>query len=92
MNAVMSGGMVLVGAAEHADQFAAVASFHGSNLATDASISPVNFVPKLQAEVYIAATDNDPHYPQDMASRFEGKLVRAGVSYRVQTYVGASHG
>ncbi|MGI4982350.1 MAG: dienelactone hydrolase family protein [Janthinobacterium lividum] len=88
----MGGGMAIVSAATHPDRFAAVASFHGGNLASDAPTSPHRFVSTLQAEVYIAAAENDPYYPADMAERFERALTDAGVRHRAEEYAGAAHG
>jgi carboxymethylenebutenolidase len=88
----MGGAMAIASAATYPDRFASVASFHGGNLASNAPTSPHRFVPTLQAEVYVAAAENDAHYPEDMAQRFEAALATAGVPYRAETYRGASHG
>jgi len=88
----MGGGMAITSAATYPDRFAAAASFHGGNLATDAPTSPHRFAARLQAELYIAAAENDAHYPADMAERFEASLQDAGVPYRAETYLGAAHG
>lgn len=87
----MGGGMAIAAAGTHPERFGAVASFHGGNLATDAPISPHLFGPKLKAETYVAAAENDGSYPPDMAKRFEGALAQAGVRYRAETYP-AAHG
>jgi carboxymethylenebutenolidase len=87
----MGGGMALAAAGTEPDRFAAVASFHGGNLATDAPTSPHRFVPKLRAEVYIAAAENDGSYPPAMAERLEDALRQAGVRYAAETYP-AAHG
>ena len=87
----MGGGMALSAAGTYPDRFAAVASFHGGNLATDAPTSPHLLVPKLKAEVYIAAAENDDSYPPEMASRLEEALTQAGVHYSTETYP-AAHG
>jgi carboxymethylenebutenolidase len=87
----MGGGMALASAGTYPDRFGAVASFHGGNLANDAATSPHLFAPKLKAEVYIAAAENDRGYPLDMAERFEKALAQAGVCYRAETYP-AAHG
>ena len=87
----MGGGMALAAAGTHPDRFAAVASFHGGNLATDASTSPHLFAPQLKAEIYVAAAENDGSYPPEMAGRFERALAQAGVRYRSETYP-AAHG
>ncbi len=87
----MGGGMALAAAGVYPERFAAVASFHGGNLATDAATSPHLFAPKLEAEVYIAAAENDGSYPPEMAERLERALARAGVRYSTETYP-AAHG
>ncbi len=87
----MGGGMALAAAGRNPDRFAAVASFHGGNLATDAPTSPHRAVPTLKAQVYIAAAENDGSYPPAMAERLERALTGAGVRYTARTYP-AAHG
>ena len=88
----MGGAMAISAAATHADRFAAVASFHGGNLATDDAQSPHLLVPRLRADVYIASAEGDDLYPPAMARRLEEALSAAGVPYRAETYPGAAHG
>jgi carboxymethylenebutenolidase len=87
----MGGGMALAAAGTHSDRFAAAASFHGGNLATDAPTSPHLIAPKLKAEVYVAAAENDGSYPPPMAEKLERALTQAGVRHRAETYP-AAHG
>ena len=87
----MGGGMALAAAGTYPDRFAAVASFHGGNLATDAPTSPHLFAPKLKAEVYVAGAENDGSYPPEMADRLEKALAKAGVRYSMESYP-AAHG
>jgi carboxymethylenebutenolidase len=87
----MGGGMAIVAAGTWPDRFAAVASFHGGRLATDDPASPHRLAPKLQAELYIAAAENDASYPPEMAERFEAALDEAGVRFSAETYP-AAHG
>ena len=87
----MGGGMALAAAGTYPDRFAAVASFHGGNLATGAPASPHLLAPKLKAEIYIAAAENDGSYPPAMAERLETALTQAGVRYSTETYP-AAHG
>ena len=87
----MGGGMALAAAGAYPDRFAAVASFHGGNLATNAPTSPHLCAPKLKAEVYIAAAENDGSCPPEMAERLEKALVQAVVRYSTETYP-AAHG
>jgi carboxymethylenebutenolidase len=87
----MGGGMALAAAGTYPDRFAAVASFHGGNLATDAPTSPHLLAPKLKAEVYIAGAENDRSYPPEMAERLEKALAECGVRHSTETYP-AAHG
>ncbi|QXQ05145.1 dienelactone hydrolase family protein [Sphingosinicellaceae bacterium] len=87
----MGGGMALAAAGTYPDRFAAVASFHGGNLATDAPTSPHRLAPKLAAEVYVGVAENDDSYPPEMAKRLEAALAKAGVHHCTETYA-AAHG
>ncbi len=83
--------MAIAAAAAFPDRFAAVASFHGGNLATDAPTSPHLGAPQLEAEVYIAAAEGDPGHPPEMAAKLEAALSDAGVRFRSESYP-AAHG
>ena len=87
----MGGGMALAAAGTWPDRFAAVASFHGGNLATDAPASPHRLAPQLQAEVHIAAAADDATYPPAMAKQLETALADAGVTFTTATHP-AAHG
>ena len=87
----MGGGMAIAAAAAFPDRITAAASFHGGNLATDAPTSPHLGAPRLGAEIYIAAAENDRSYPPEMAEQFERALSEAGVRFRSETYP-AAHG
>jgi carboxymethylenebutenolidase len=87
----MGAGMAIAAAGTWPDRFAAVASFHGGRLATDQPTSPHLLAPRIEAELYIAAAQNDDSYPPEMAERFELALAEAGVRYRAETYP-AAHG
>jgi carboxymethylenebutenolidase len=87
----MGGGMAIAAAGTWPDRFAAVASFHGGNLATDASDSPHRYAADLRAELYLAVAKDDVSYPPAMAERFEGALRASRVTYRSETYP-AAHG
>ena len=88
----MGGGMAIAAAATYPARFAAVASFHGGNLAIDTPTSPHLRVANLAATLYIAAADKDDSYPPAMAARLEDALNQAGVRYQAETYIGALHG
>lgn len=87
----MGGGMALSAAAAFPNRFAAVASFHGGNLATDAPTSPHIGAPCIKAEVYVAAAQDDRSYPAEMAAILEATLRDADVTFRTDTYP-AEHG
>ena len=87
----MGGGMAIAAAGTWPERFAAVASFHGGNLATEAADSPHGYAPQLKADLYIAAAENDATYPPAMAEKFMHALDDAHVSYRAETYA-APHG
>ena len=87
----MGGGMAIAAAGTWPERIAAVASFHGGNLATDAPDSPHLHAPRLAAELYIAAAAEDDSYPPAMAERFERSLSDADVRYTAETYP-AAHG
>lgn len=87
----MGAGMAIAAAGTCPDRIAAVAIFHGGNLATNAPDSPHLYAPKLNAELYIAVATGDESYPANMAERFESALETAGVSYVAETYL-AAHG
>lgn len=87
----MGGGMAVAAAGTWPDRFAAVASFHGGRLATDAPTSPHRLAPQIEAEVYIAAAQNDASYPPEQAERLEAALDDAGVRFTAESYP-AAHG
>lgn len=87
----MGGGMAIAAAGTWPDRFAAAACFHGGKLATDAPDSPHTYAPRLKAELYIAAAENDTSYPPAMAARFQQALDDAHVHYRAEKYP-AAHG
>jgi carboxymethylenebutenolidase len=87
----MGGGMAIAAAGTWPERFAAVASFHGGRLATDDPTSPHRLANLIQAELYIAAAEDDASYPPAMARRLEAALDEADVSYRAETY-SAAHG
>jgi len=88
----MGGGMALTAAGYYPDRVAAVASFHGSRLATDLPTSPHLVASQIKAEVYVAGADKDQGYPPEMAQRLEDTLTEAGVRHKCEIYAGKMHG
>lgn len=88
----MGGGIALAVAGTYPARIAAVASFHGGNLATDSPLSPHTFIPGIRGFVYVAGADRDASYPPGMAERLESALTTAGVAHRCEIYAEALHG
>ncbi|HYO85725.1 MAG TPA: dienelactone hydrolase family protein [Dermatophilaceae bacterium] len=88
----MGGNLGLRTAAAYPDRVAALASFHGGDLATTAADSPHRQVGRIQAECYFAHADNDPSASTEQVERFQTALREAGVSYRSEVYTGCAHG
>lgn len=86
------GGCAITAAGTYPDEIGAVGAFHAGNLATDDPDSPHLLAPKIAAELYVGAADNDHSYPPEMAERFKAALHAAGVTYRHEVYPGAGHG
>lgn len=87
----MGGGMALTAAGRYPARFAAAASFHGGNLATDAADSPHLVAPAATAEIYVAAATGDASYPPEMAARLAAAMAGGGARYGTETYA-AAHG
>jgi carboxymethylenebutenolidase len=79
-------------AAAYPDRVAALASFHGGGLVTDAPDSPHRSARDLRAEMYFGHADQDPSMTPAQISELEHALDDAGASYRSELYEGAMHG
>jgi carboxymethylenebutenolidase len=88
----MGGNFSLTAAGAFPDRFAAVASFHGGNLAADRPDSPHLFVKNITGRVYVAGAIEDLSFSEEQKSRLEQALTEAGVEHVVETYPGARHG
>jgi len=82
----------MVAAAAYPDRFAAAASFHGGNLATDEPDSPHRVFDKIKARVLIIGADQDQHYPPEQEAQVKASLDAAHVEYRAEIWPGALHG
>lgn len=86
------GGRLSVAAAGHfPNRIIASASYHASNLATDAPDSPHRLAPKMKAHVYVAGAIEDPGFDDAQKARLEEALTASGVDHVVETY-NARHG
>ena len=88
----MGGAFSLASAGAYPDQIVAAASFHGGNLVTSSVVSPHVLAPAMRASIYVAAAENDPSYPPEMAAQLEQALTSAGVEHLCEIYEGAAHG
>jgi carboxymethylenebutenolidase len=88
----MGGNVALTAAGAFPDRFAAIGSFHGGHLATDASDSPHLFVGGITGRVYVAGAIADPYFTEDDRNRLEKALTAAGIDHLIETYPGARHG
>ena len=88
----MGGSLSLRAAGLQPAGVAAAASFHGGNLAPDGNPDSAHLLaPSIKAEVYVAAAENDPSFPEDQHQRLEQALTDAGVRFTLETYP-AGHG
>ncbi|MFI8192291.1 dienelactone hydrolase family protein [Streptomyces sp. NPDC085946] len=88
----MGARLALLTAGTYPDRVAAVAGFHGGQLATDAPDSPHLVAGRVTAEVYFGHADQDPSLPPEQRERLEKALTSAGVRHRCEVYTGAHHG
>ncbi|MEU9607387.1 dienelactone hydrolase family protein [Streptomyces sp. NPDC048057] len=74
------------------ERVAAVAGFHGSNLATEDAQSPHLLAGRIRAEALFGHADQDRAMPPEQIDRLERALESAGVRHRTTVYPGAQHG
>lgn len=87
----MGGRTSLVVAGRQPDRVAAVASFHGGGLVTDAPDSPHLLADRIRAAVYVAGATNDGSFTAAQAATLRQSLTDAGVEHAVEIYP-AAHG
>jgi carboxymethylenebutenolidase len=87
----MGGHSSLTAGGAFPGRFAAVASFHGGNLAVEQPESPHHFVGNISGRVYVAGAVEDASFPDAQKNRLEKALTDAGVDHLVETYP-ARHG
>lgn len=88
----MGGGIALRAAGTFPDRIAAMASFHGGNLATDDEKSPHRLAERIRAKVLVAGADQDSSYDPAQNERLTAALEAAGVDARVSIWEGLRHG
>ncbi|HET7663558.1 MAG TPA: dienelactone hydrolase family protein [Rhodanobacteraceae bacterium] len=82
----MGGRFALAAAGHWPERIKAAASFHGSNLATDAPDSPHLLAPRMQARILVAGATDDKSFPDAMKQRLETALTEAGVEHSVEIW------
>lgn len=87
----LGGRLALAAAGHFPGEFAAVASYHGGHLATDAPDSPHLLAPKITARVYVGGASEDASFDDAQKVRLEAALTDAHVDHRIETYA-ARHG
>ncbi len=88
----MSGQFVMAAGAAYADDFAAIASYFGIGIITEAEDSPHLVADRIKAEVYLAFAEDDPWVPPEVLDAMPGMLSEAGLEHRVEIYPGTEHG
>ncbi|MFF3906295.1 dienelactone hydrolase family protein [Streptomyces sp. NPDC001848] len=88
----MGARLALRTAGTHPKRVAAVAGFHGGQLATDKPDSPHLVADRITAEAYFGHADQDHSLPPEQIDRLEKALTDAGVRHRCEVYEGAPHG
>ncbi len=88
----MSGQFVISVAAAYSDAFAAIASYYGVGIVTDAEDSPHLTAGDITGEVYLAFASEDPHVPQSVVDALPKIMSAAGVNHRIEIYPNSEHG
>ncbi len=88
----MSGQFVIAVAAAYSDAFAAIASYYGVGIITDAEDSPHLTAAEITGEVYLAFASDDPYVPQSVLDALPKAMRAAGVTHRIEIYPDTEHG
>jgi carboxymethylenebutenolidase len=88
----MGGGMAVRTAAAEPDKVQAAASFHGSQLVSDAPESPHTLAPKIKARMYFGFAIEDRTMPPEAVEKLKAALDAAHVNYEGEVFAGARHG
>lgn len=74
------------------DRVAAVCSFHGGGLVTDAPDSPHLAASKIRASLYFGVADEDSHCTPEHQATLVSALASAKLHFQVESNPGAHHG
>jgi carboxymethylenebutenolidase len=87
-----TGGYAMRVAASQPNRVAAVASFHGGGLCTDAETSPHRVLPQIKARLYFGHATKDRSMPQEAIDKLDQALAAWGGKFETEVYEGAYHG
>lgn len=87
----MGGRISMTVAGRLPDRVAAVASFHGGGLVTDAAESPHLLADRMRATVYVGGAEEDASFTPQHADQLDKALTAAGVPHTIEWYP-ARHG
>jgi carboxymethylenebutenolidase len=87
-----AGAMAMRTAAVRPDKVAAIASFHGGRLFTDASTSPHLLLSRIGARLYFGHAVKDNSMSADAILKLDRALGAWGGTYESEVYEGALHG
>ena len=88
----MSGQFVVSIGAAYSDDFAAIASFYGVGIVTDAEDSPHLNAHKIKGELYLSFASSDPWVPQPLVDSMPSIMENAGIDHRIEIYPDTEHG
>ena len=88
----MGGTVSLRVASLFPERVKAAASFHGGNLVTPEPTSPHLAVPRISAEVLVAAAVDDASFPEDMERTLRATFQSSGTRVTLERWAGAHHG
>ena len=88
----MSGQYVVSVAAAYPDDFAAIASYYGVRIMTEAEDSPHLTFARVKGEMYLAFASDDPWVGPEILQALPPALEAAGATYRVEIYPETQHG
>jgi carboxymethylenebutenolidase len=88
----MSGQYVMAAAAAYPDDYAAIASYYGVGIITEADDSPHLAAANIKGEVYLGFASDDPWVPPAVLEALPGVLGAAGVRHRIEVYPETEHG
>ncbi|MEO7853141.1 MAG: dienelactone hydrolase family protein [Rubrivivax sp.] len=88
----MSGPFVVWAGVDFAPRFAAIASIHGANMATDSADSPHRVAAQLKCESYFACAEIDKWAPPADIVKLQAGLESGQAPHRIEWYPAAEHG